>query len=249
MVTVDLYIVRHGQTDANTRSENGGPTVPLNEHGKVQASLLRESKSLPQAPDFIFSSPHERAAQTAKIATGRDDLIYCELLEERNFGKKWEGATWNTIFKRMDGEFDQNSLENSKFIFVDLRAQGISVSVDGIESSESLWKRCKDFLHMVAEKATCDMSVIAFTHSSTISVMMKYIRSLDSTVITVCVHWIIYSQLEFFFILGFGTSQTGNEEHMLSPLTAGKDRRKLLHKGGFALQRWPLGILTKLISL
>jgi len=97
--TIDLYIVRHGQTDANTRSENGGPTVPLNEQGKVQASLLRESKSLPQQPHFIFSSPHERAAQTAKIATGRDDLIYCKLLEERNFGTKWEGATWKTIFK------------------------------------------------------------------------------------------------------------------------------------------------------
>ena len=35
-MVVDLYVVRHGQTDANLCSKNGGPEIPLNETGRNQ---------------------------------------------------------------------------------------------------------------------------------------------------------------------------------------------------------------------
>lgn len=40
--SVDIYIVRHGQTDANRRHElQGRRDVPLNEQGREQAMRVR----------------------------------------------------------------------------------------------------------------------------------------------------------------------------------------------------------------
>ena len=101
MVIIDLYIVRHGQTDANVAGVNGGPDVSLNATGVNQAKRLFDSKRLPQDPSIIYSSPHARAVQTAKLATGKEPTN-CPLIQERSFGK-WEGARWDEIFKRTKG--------------------------------------------------------------------------------------------------------------------------------------------------
>jgi len=100
-MVVDLYVVRHGQTDANLCSKNGGPEIPLNETGRNQAQKLRESGLLPAA-NMILSSPHPRAWQTAEIATGKKPEV-CRLLEERNFGEASVGKTWRNIFALMEG--------------------------------------------------------------------------------------------------------------------------------------------------
>jgi len=99
---IDLYVIRHGQTDANVKGINGGPQVPLNKTGIDQAERLFKSKLLPQTPDIIYCSPHTRTVQTAKLATNRDDIKCEELLVERDFGK-WEGAKWDEIFQRTKG--------------------------------------------------------------------------------------------------------------------------------------------------
>lgn len=66
-----IYVVRHGQTNVNRdgriQGRNGG--LPLNENGFRQAEELRASLSSITF-DFVFSSPQERAVQTAEIATG-----------------------------------------------------------------------------------------------------------------------------------------------------------------------------------
>ena len=101
-MVIELYVVRHGQTNANLESKNGGPEIPLNDTGRSQAIKLREAGLLP-LPDLVLSSPHPRAWETAELATGKIPEA-CKLLEERNFGKDTIGKTWKTIFAMMEGQ-------------------------------------------------------------------------------------------------------------------------------------------------
>ncbi|WP_010271852.1 phosphoglycerate mutase family protein [Paenibacillus senegalensis] len=65
-----IYVVRHGQTDLNSQGRlQGRQGLPLNEVGRAQAFNLRE-KLINIKFDFVFSSPQERAIQTAELVTG-----------------------------------------------------------------------------------------------------------------------------------------------------------------------------------
>lgn len=65
-----IYVIRHGQTDLNKEGRlQGKQGLPLNQYGIKQAEILRdEIKDIKF--DFAFSSPQERAVQTAEIVSG-----------------------------------------------------------------------------------------------------------------------------------------------------------------------------------
>ncbi|ENQ3107885.1 histidine phosphatase family protein [Bacillus cereus] len=70
-----IYVVRHGQTDLNKEGRlQGRAGLPLNKQGIEQARCLRD-KLKEIKFDYIFSSPQERAIQTAEIATGIKVII------------------------------------------------------------------------------------------------------------------------------------------------------------------------------
>ena len=65
-----IYVIRHGQTDLNKeRKMQGRMGLPLNEYGLEQAQSLKDELQNINF-DFVFSSPQERAIQTAEIVTG-----------------------------------------------------------------------------------------------------------------------------------------------------------------------------------
>ncbi|XEC94329.1 histidine phosphatase family protein [Paenibacillus tarimensis] len=70
-----IYVVRHGQTDWNKEGRlQGRHGRPLNQHGLEQAESLRKKLGNIKF-DYVFSSPQERAVQTAEIATGMKATI------------------------------------------------------------------------------------------------------------------------------------------------------------------------------
>ncbi|MDX8365357.1 histidine phosphatase family protein [Cytobacillus sp. IB215665] len=70
-----IYVIRHGQTDLNKeRKMQGRIGLPLNEIGIEQAEKLRAKLQNIQF-DFVFSSPQERAIQTAEIVSGKEVII------------------------------------------------------------------------------------------------------------------------------------------------------------------------------
>jgi uncharacterized phosphatase len=70
-----ICVIRHGQTDMNKEGRlQGRNGLPLNKEGFRQAEYLKYKLS--QIPfDYVFSSPQERAIQTAEIAAGKKALI------------------------------------------------------------------------------------------------------------------------------------------------------------------------------
>ena len=95
-----LILVRHGQTEMNAQSLYFGKlNPPLNDLGISQAYQARE-KLLNIDYDNIYSSPLERAKQTAEICNYLDkDIIYDSNLEEINFGI-FEGLTFKEISEK-----------------------------------------------------------------------------------------------------------------------------------------------------
>ncbi|WP_409346218.1 histidine phosphatase family protein [Paenibacillus sp. MBLB4367] len=74
-----IYVIRHGQTDWNKEGRlQGSRGLPLNEQGIKQAESLRDQLT-PIKFDYVFSSPQERAIQTAEIATGMKAIVDARL--------------------------------------------------------------------------------------------------------------------------------------------------------------------------
>lgn len=70
-----IFIVRHGETNLNKNGLlQGRIGLPLNQNGIKQAENLKEKLSDIKF-DYVFSSPQERAIQTAKIISGVDPII------------------------------------------------------------------------------------------------------------------------------------------------------------------------------
>lgn len=86
-----VYLLRHGQTAWNADGNRycGRTDLPLTEKGIKQAEAVCEQLS-GISFDAIYSSPLQRAFETAKIASGKQDVVKDERLIEVDFGN-WEG--------------------------------------------------------------------------------------------------------------------------------------------------------------
>ncbi|HHB89841.1 MAG TPA: histidine phosphatase family protein [Anaerolineae bacterium] len=96
-----LYLIRHGETDANVAGEWQGSTdSPLNARGVVQAQALAQRLAVEQFPiAIIYTSPLQRARQTADIiaqALGNIPIIPDPNLAEFHLGK-WEGLSYKQL--------------------------------------------------------------------------------------------------------------------------------------------------------
>lgn len=88
-----IYIVRHGQTELNKRfALQGRSNLPLNERGRGEAE--RVGRTLTERGvtfDHVFSSPLDRAIDTAHIIAQNVPVTIDERLIEMDYGP-YEGA-------------------------------------------------------------------------------------------------------------------------------------------------------------
>lgn len=94
MSETTIYIIRHGQTDLNKkRVLQGRVDEPLNEDGIRQAEAAAELlRSLDIVVDSVWSSPLQRAMDTAGIVVGEGITAHTdERLLEMDYGP-YEGA-------------------------------------------------------------------------------------------------------------------------------------------------------------
>lgn len=129
-----LILIRHGQTEMNAKNLYFGKLNPhLNELGIEQAYMAKEKLSN-IAYDCIYSSPLERARETAEICNYLNkEIIYDSRLEEINFGA-FEGLTFKEISKRYPNEVKEMEKNWKSFNYI-----------TG-ESLEELFQRAISFL-------------------------------------------------------------------------------------------------------
>ncbi|HEY7875528.1 MAG TPA: histidine phosphatase family protein [Actinomycetota bacterium] len=90
--TLELWLVRHGETDWSTaRRFCGWSDPPLNGRGRAQARAVAESLA-GTSFDTVVSSSSARAIETARLAYG--EPVTDDRLRELDFGEL-EGLTWD----------------------------------------------------------------------------------------------------------------------------------------------------------
>lgn len=96
---LNIYLVRHGETAWNADGNRycGRTDLSLTKKGITQAEALHaQLKNI--SLDAVYSSPLQRATQTAKIAAGSKEVMVDDRLIEINFGN-WEGKTKEEFIK------------------------------------------------------------------------------------------------------------------------------------------------------
>ena len=102
-----VILIRHGETDWNVLHRFQGLTdIPLNDTGRQQAGFAKNGLGDMEI-DAIYTSPLQRAVETAEIIRGdREIPIYpTEGLREMGIGE-WEGLLVSEIDEKYPGWYD-----------------------------------------------------------------------------------------------------------------------------------------------
>jgi len=157
-----IYLIRHGEIDRSpSRGFLGWTDLNLNDNGIRQALALREQmKDIPFTQ--IFSSPLQRAMQTAMLVgnVSADSVQQVEALKEINLGA-WEGLTVDEVRHRFPGDYEQRGRDLEFF------------RPEGGESFADLGVRCNPALLSLAKTFVGPLLVVA--HAGVNRVLLSYL--------------------------------------------------------------------------
>ncbi|MFC6177664.1 histidine phosphatase family protein [Companilactobacillus huachuanensis] len=150
---VELYVVRHGETDTNHEGRiNGHATnLDLNTQGVQQVKDLDEHVNINYF-DEVYSSPLKRAIQTAEILNhGVHQIIIDDRLSEINYGS-WDGLKMIETKRKYPDAFDENA-----YVLPNYTKYAI-----GGEENEHVYSRVKDFIKDMSNKG--DKKILIVCH-------------------------------------------------------------------------------------
>ena len=158
-LTTTVYLVRHGQTEANqTGVFQGHADVPLDSSGLEQARLVGER--LRQVPfDAILSSDLSRAAVTARAIAGERQVLLRKELREWDLGH-WVGLTFAQVAERFPEEYRN---------FKDIASEG---AIEGGESRAQFNARAARVLRDLADEFA-GKTILCVTHGGVLRAMFR----------------------------------------------------------------------------
>lgn len=166
--TMNIYLLRHGQTDKNKAGIlQGTIDTVLNEEGKKQAlSAKADIENI--CFKTVYSSPLKRAFETAVLATGLSEnrIVVDERLKEMSFGD-------------MEGKVIEDKDSNMAKFF---NSPEEYVAEKGAESFESMLVRAKNFLDEITSEYSDNDNVLIVSHGAFIHgliMVMKDTRLCD----------------------------------------------------------------------
>ena len=161
---MNIYVVRHGQTDWNIQGKlQGQIDIPLNPIGIKQAKQIAKIfKDI--SIDFIISSPLSRAFDTANCIniTKNLEIITSPKLIERSFGE----------FEGLD---DLSQFNCNIHMLVDYH---LNYSLHHVEPIQDLFKRVENFIEELKEKYR-DKQILLVTHNGIAQVIESILNNLS----------------------------------------------------------------------
>jgi broad specificity phosphatase PhoE len=156
-----LILIRHGHTAGNDSGPNapmsGWTDVPLSARGRCQAYALGRHLAANVSFDAMYSSPLDRALETARIALGSlDEVRWCDGLREIACGDV-DGMPVGEVEARYPERWHAN-----------LRQEDDHFRWPGGESYQELRDRCLATIRAIA-RAHGGQRVLVFTHAGVIS--------------------------------------------------------------------------------
>lgn len=167
---MNLYLIRHGQTDWNIDGKLQGRTdIPLNETGVKQAGYLAEGmKKRPVTQ--VFSSFLTRARQTAQAVADSQQVpvIITDGLEEVSFGV-WEGLTWKEVREtKLPEEMRERFLNPTEF------------RPEGGELPDEVMARCAVAMRSImSQMKKCGGDAAIVSHGAMLIYLIAYLLGED----------------------------------------------------------------------
>ncbi len=167
-----LYLIRHGETDANRarRVQGRGLDLPLNATGAAQAECLGERfESVPL--DAVHASPLVRARQTADAIAARHGLPVGTDADLEEIG-------WGVL----EGK-DATEATNEAFagLYRAWNAGDFDARLDGGESVREVQTRVvAAWRRIVGERADADRHIAVVSHGRTIRVLLASLLRADA---------------------------------------------------------------------
>lgn len=167
---MEIYIVRHGETVWNKEKRLQGRTnVPLSEYGRELAE--KTGRALKDVRiDRIYSSPLDRAYQTALLIRGDKNIEIRkdERIIELNFGS-YEGHTIE--------ELQKNATTTFQYFFTQPE---LYHSDEAGESLEQICLRAADFMRHEIEPIESQYErIMIVAHGAINKALMSYIKGLE----------------------------------------------------------------------
>lgn len=162
---MDLYFVRHGETDYNYQKRlQGHLDIELNETGRNQARQVAEAVEDLDI-NLIISSPQKRALETARIIAEKVnvEIITDADLKERSFGEL-EGMTFGDVLKK-----------HPEFMEIIRSADG--KATQGSESLSEVENRIKRFLKSLSAFEN-HKRILLVSHGGTGRVFLKLLKGI-----------------------------------------------------------------------
>lgn len=162
---MNLYIVRHCQTDANKNGVfQGRADMPLNEEGKKQAvELAKKFKNI--KIDYILSSPLKRAIETANHISEETKTpikIYKDLIE-RSFGN-------------MEGKLPTQEFNID--LLVDFEA---NYNKNNVETIRDLFKRVYSSIEKITHEYS-NKNIVIVTHACVAQAIISYFDEIPKSI-------------------------------------------------------------------
>lgn len=154
-----IYLVRHGQTIRNKEKVlQGRSDAPLNEAGVLQARRCADWFTEQGIVfDRVYTSPLVRAAETARIISGKEEIITDARLIEMDYGP-YEGVSLVELPKELIWFFSD---------FVNHKEP------EGMESLASVVRRLGEFLE--EEKPRMEGNILISTHAIALKGALEYL--------------------------------------------------------------------------
>jgi alpha-ribazole phosphatase len=162
-----IYLVRHGESDANIQKRYCGITdAKLSQKGRDQAAAAGQNLRH-ETICRVYSSPLERAVDTAKIICSKNNICENKIIKENcllevNFGM-FENMTWDEISSDYKEETEKWISEKNKYRF----PKG--------ESYDDIIERVAPFIDKVPDNS------VVVTHFGVIQSVLLYLGVADST--------------------------------------------------------------------
>lgn len=155
-----IYIVRHGQTEQNLKKKlQGRSNHPLTDLGREQASAVGDAfRDAGIVFDKVYTSPLDRAIETAKLVAG-DVPIECEdALIEMDYGP-YEGTDLHNLPPEVE-EFFQDFTNHP--------------APEGMEQLSSVVARAGEFLERLKAEAV-HRDILLSTHAIAMKGLLEYL--------------------------------------------------------------------------
>lgn len=162
---MELYLVRHGQSEANAAKIMQGAKIdrPLTPKGIEQAKLTRD-KLVHLQFDRVFVSPLRRASQTAEVIVGDHRTVrFDPRLVEFDYGQ-WDGQP----ILQLVHDYPQYFKEAHNF--------KNAWKVSGGESYDDTYTRLRSFMHDDLDLDS-DQNVLVVSHGMTIKLWVAMLLS------------------------------------------------------------------------